>query len=139
MPYTDGLMSPLLSLRSGSSRWATVLLAASMLLFQQIALAAYSCPIVSDSAEHSAMPDCEGMDMSKPDPAAPVLCQQDCQGTHATAPDARGYQGPAVALVPLYVIPPPMPPLPLRRVGHAGAPPSHADPPAIQRFCRLLI
>jgi hypothetical protein len=114
-----------------------------MLLFQQMALAAYSCPLTERSepvpARQAAMVGCEDMGMSAPDPEAPALCHQDCQGDHAAKSDARTPQPAAHIAVPLYTVSTDAFSAPIHRRDHFSVRPSHADPPITQRFCRLLI
>lgn len=113
-----------------------------MLLFQQVALAAYACPLLeTPSASHAAMPDCESMAMDEvatPDPSS-ALCHQDCRAGHAATPELRSPQAPAIVLLPLHQLPSDVLLTAIQVWHHAGVPACHADPPATQRFCRLLI
>lgn len=113
-------------------------LALLALLLQQVAMVAYACPVTEIPAPPQAMmSDCESME--KPDPAAPLLCDQHCQRDHLTAPDLR------VAQVPPLALPPPhfdlaaslLPPAPAQY--YKDVPTCRSDPPAAERFCSLQI
>lgn len=114
-------------------------LALLALLFQQVALAAYRCPMtdVPSPQPQALMAGCEGMEM--PDADAPVLCDQHCQRDHLTTPDLR------LAQVPPLALPPPhfelaaslLPPAPAQN--YEDVPTCRSDPPPAQRFCSLQI
>jgi hypothetical protein len=124
--------------RTRSFRLRFAWLALLALLFQQAALAGYTCPIRETTPEpQMVMAGCEGMEM--PDPAAPVLCDQHCLRAHVTSPDLKAPQVPALALPPLHfdlsaaLLPPAQAQL------YEDVPICRSDPPAAQRFCSLQI
>lgn len=85
--------------RSGwRSRWFSGWLVA-VLLFTQLATAAYACPQLAPAAgdadaEMAAMPDCEGSSAQRMDPDQPQLCKAHCDAgttsvnSQPAAPDA---------------------------------------------------
>lgn len=109
------------------------------LVFQQLALAAYACPIAETPPEPSTavMAECVGMEM--PDPDAPALCHQHCVRDHATSPDLKAPQVPPLALPPLHfalteaLLPP------VQAQYYEDVPTCRSDPPPAQRFCSLQI
>lgn len=108
------------------------------LLFQQVALASYSCPINEAPLEPQVtMAGCEGMEM--PDPQAPALCDQHCLRDHVTSPDLKAPQVPSLALPPLHfaltaaLLPP------VEAQYYEDVPTCRSDPPPAQRFCSLQI
>lgn len=106
------------------------------LLFQQVALAGYACPIET-SPTPVLMAGCE--DMKALDPGAPALCQQHCVRDHIASPDAKLLQVPPLALPPLHfglshsLLPP------VQAQHYANVPVCRTDPPPAQRFCSLQI
>ncbi len=118
-------------------RFAWVVLLA--LLFQQLALAAYACPISETPPEppKAVMAECVGMEM--PDPDAPALCDQHCQRDHVTSPDVKAPQVPPLVLPPLHfalttaLLPP------VEAQYYEDVPTCRSDPPPAQRFCSLQI
>ena len=124
--------------RTRSRRLRFAWLALLALLFQQVALVAYACPVVEvPPVPQVVMADCEGMDM--PDPEAPLLCDQHCQRGHVTAPDLKVPQVPPLALsAPHFDLA--MVLLPQVQAQHyEGVPLYRSDPPPAQRFCSLQI
>jgi hypothetical protein len=116
------------------ARLALVLLLS--LLFQQVAIASYACPIDRMPAESEAgMPDCASM--AETDPQA--LCEKHCNPDDSTTPDPR------VAAAPVVILPPVKFDLarsvPARHGPrtYASVPAALSDPPPIVRFCSLLI
>lgn len=107
------------------------------LLFQQVALTAYACPIEEAPPEpRMIMAGCEGMDM--PDPEAPALCDQHCQRSHVTNPDLKAPQVLPLALPPLHFTwTEALPPAQARH--YEDVPLCQSDPPPAQRFCSLQI
>jgi hypothetical protein len=135
-------MTLLQRLRTCHSRVRVIGFALSMMLFQQMALAAYICPLgeASSPAQMTEieLPACEDMGMSVPDPQAPALCHQDCQGDHAVRAEVHAPQAVAPIVLPLYFVPD------VHLAPQAGPHPANvsatpADPPPSLRFCRLLI
>ena len=113
-------------------------LALLALVFQQLALAAYACPINEAPSEpQRVMADCEGMEM--PDPQAPALCDQHCQRDHIANPDSKTPQVPPLALPPLhFALAAAL--LPTVQAQHyEDIPICRSDPPPAQRFCSLQI
>ncbi|ODT90377.1 MAG: hypothetical protein ABS82_16600 [Rhodanobacter sp. SCN 67-45] len=128
-----------------TTRRRLIWLVTLLMLWQQMALAAYVCPTVPEATAAAAlmipMPGMDGGCAQNPDTPTSPLCQKHCAPDHATQAEA-----PTVA-VPLSVLPampsmlmtPAVVALPsnraLRRAGHLRAPP----PPPILLFCSLLI
>ncbi|MCR6496307.1 hypothetical protein LJB71_08790 [Thermomonas sp. S9] len=108
------------------------------LVFQQLAFAAYACPVADAPPEPQAvMAGCVGMEM--PDPDAPALCDQHCVRDHVTTPDLKAPKVPALALPPMHfalseaLLPP------VRAQLYRDVPICQSDPPPAQRFCSLQI
>lgn len=124
--------------RRARQRLRIALVAMLCLLFQQVALAAYLCPIEQMPAEVSAMAEhCAEMGMPQAEDN-PVLCAKHCNPDRSVAADSAKLSVPALAL--------PSPPHALvlaEPVSHVAvrsdAPPTGADPPPRLRFCSLLI
>jgi hypothetical protein len=120
-------------LRRITAAWVTL----ALLLVQQVALAAYVCPIAAPPAEPAPMmADCEH---EAPDPAAPTLCHEHCLRDHLATPDLKVLKVPPLAFqaVEIALAEAPQP-------GAAGAlyqnvPICQSDPPPTLRFCSLLI
>jgi len=118
---------------------------ATVLLFQQLALAAYACPIFDShpSAEppESAMVDCADMATGTValDPQAPALCSQDCQNSHAVRSQDFAQQASVPIALAGYIVPADHLLNPADKFIFHSIPAAHADPPPTQRFCRLLI
>ena len=125
-------------LRSRRARLRFAWLALLALLFQQVALATYVCPISENSAEPSmAMAGCETMRM--PDQESPALCDQHCQRDRITSPDFKSPQVPPLALPSLQfaLIDTLLPPVQAQH--YEDVPTCRSDPPTTQRFCSLQI
>jgi hypothetical protein len=108
------------------------------MVFLQIAVSAYACPIEAPLPEPMpAMAGCEGM--TAPDPEAPGLCIAHCQEGHIATPDLSPLQVPPSALPPLHfaVIEALLPPT--RAQFYEDVPVCRSDPPPAQRFCSLQI
>lgn len=124
-------------LRTRRQRLRFAWLALLALLFQQVALAAYTCPTAEVPPRPVVMAGCEGMEM--PDPDAPALCDQHCQRNHVTSSDAKTPQVPPQALPPLHfaltaaLLPP------IEAQYYEDVPLCRSDPPPAQRFCSLQI
>lgn len=125
--------------RRRSLRQRLVWLALLALLFQQLALVAYACPLngTQPAPRPMMMAGCEGMQM--PDPASPALCDQHCLRDHATTTDLQSPQVPALALPPmLFALVANL--LPSAQAQHyESIPTCRSDPPPAQRFCSLQI
>lgn len=131
-------MNLLRTLRTRRPRFRLAWLALLALLFQQVALAAYVCPIAeAPEKPQMIMAGCEGMAMSDPD--APALCDQHCQRDHVASPDLKAPQVPPLALPPLHfalteaLLPP------VQAQFYEDVPTCRSDPPPAQRFCSLQI
>ena len=119
-------------------RLQTAFLVIACLLFQQVALAAYFCPMEQMPAETTEMAaHCAEMGMAQQQDN-PVLCEQHCNPDHAVATDTVKLSIPALALPPL--IPEPAQ---TRAVAPHLVPGNtlfaRSDPPPRLRFCTLLI
>ncbi len=124
--------------RTRSLRLRFAWLALLALLFQQVALAAYACPVSETPPEpQMVMAGCEGMEM--PDPQAPALCDQHCLRDHVTSQDLKAPQVPSLTLPPLHfaltsaLLPP------VEAQYYEDVPTCRSDPPPAQRFCSLQI
>jgi hypothetical protein len=124
--------------RIRSRRVRLVWLALLMLLFQQVTLSTYACPIAETRLPtESMMLGCDGMEM--PDPAATALCDQHCFSDYVAGPDLRGPQAPPLAMTPLHfaLAATLLPSVEAR--SYQDVPTSRSDPPPAQRFCSLQI
>lgn len=124
--------------RTRSLRLRFASLALLALLFQQVALAAYACPVSETPPEpQMVMAGCEGMEM--PDPAAPALCDQHCQRDHVNSQDLKAPQVPPLALPSLHfaLIATLLPPVEAQY--YENVPACRSDPPPTQRFCSLQL
>lgn len=108
------------------------------LLFQQLALAAYACPMEQMPPELEAMVEhCAemGMEQARDNPG---LCEKHCNPDHSIAADAAKLSVPPLALAPVT-----MTPVFVQPVSHtalqADVPIARSDPPPRLRFCSLLI
>lgn len=105
------------------------------LLFQQVAIAAYACPLDQMPPPSEAMVECESMKA----PDSPALCEKHCNPDDSTTPDVRVAQVPPVVLPPIRfdfthtLLAPPS------AQHYCNVPPLRADPPPAVRFCSLLI
>ena len=123
------------------TRLRLTLLAVLALLFQQTALAAYTCSHADMPADNTAMvAHCEGMPMAQAE-RSPALCHAHCTHQPVTAPDVHAPTVPPLLMAALL----PAPPLALTALPASHA--SNADnaawrlsgiPPAL-RFRVLLI
>lgn len=124
--------------RTRRQRLRLAWLALLALLFQQAALAAYTCPLAESPPQpHAMMAGCEGMEM--PDPDAPALCDQHCQRDQLTTPDSRAAQVPPLAFPPLHFDLAAALPPPVQAQHYKDVPICQSDPPPAQRFCSLQI
>ena len=124
--------------RRARQRFRIVVVLIFCLLFQQAALAAYSCPLEQMPAGTSAMAEhCAGMGMKQAQDN-PALCQKHCVPDTSVAAD---HVSPAV---PALALPPAAHPLVLvQEISHvtvqAEVRIARSDPPSRLRFCTLLI
>lgn len=138
-------MTLLKSLRTRSTRLRTAWAVVWMLLFQQLALAAYACPAFDSqhaAPQHEpAMADCADMAMGTTalDPQAPALCSQDCQDDHAVRSSSPADLPAAPSALLMYFVPVDEFLIPDDAPRISAVLALHADPPLTQRFCRLLI
>ncbi|WP_266157612.1 hypothetical protein [Dyella silvatica] len=117
------------------------------LLFQQLAMASYICPLPAAPANTALTGDCAAMAAASKAPSASkqihssldARCAEHCSNNTTSTPDAR------VPMVPPLLLPP-VPPTLLGTIAHA---PEHVtlpdlalrppDLPPTLRFCTLLI
>ena len=120
-----------------SHRQRIALVVILCLLFQQLALAAYACPMEQMPAEMSAMAvRCADMGMPR-DEDNPALCAKHCAPDVTTAADEARLSVPAL-LPPLAFAP--VLATPVAHVAvQAETPIGGSDPPPRLRFCSLLI
>ncbi|MGH8077965.1 MAG: hypothetical protein ACREPE_11660 [Lysobacter sp.] len=119
-------------------RLRIALLVILCLLFQQLALAAYACPLEQMPAEMTAMAeDCAEMGMEQVQDN-PALCAKHCAPDLSTAADHAKLAVPALALPPLEFAPVLVTPVSHVAV-QADTPIARSDPPPRLRFCSLLI
>jgi len=124
-------------------------LVALLLLWQQLAMAAYACAMVPQASTamvmqagaHTMHGACRSMDPPDQDSTSQPLCRAHCHPDHAAQPDGRAGSVPPSALATL---PPQWPPLAqaivFRRGAPAWSPRLRAPPPAASLlFCPLLI
>ena len=123
-------------------------LVAFLLLWQQVAMAAYACTVapaasatIAMHAEGRVMHDgCPSMDSMDHDSARQPLCRAHCHPDHAAQPDGRSGSVPPSVLAAL---PPPWPPLAQAfstATTQAGSHRLRAPPPPPSLlFCSLLI
>lgn len=123
---------------SRRSRFRIAVAVLLCLLFQQVAMAAYACPLKQPPATARVMvEDCARMGMEGAmDPTA--LCQKHCAPDHTVIVDH------AVPTVPALALPPPPFALvlsqPASRVApRADVPIARSDPPPRLQYCSLLI
>lgn len=124
--------------RRGCHRPCIALVAILCLLFQQVAMAAYACPLTQMPPDPVVMAeDCAemGMEQAKESPA---LCAKHC------APDLSVAADHVVLSVPVLALPPmAFDPVFAEPVSHvaliADVPIDRSDPPPRLRYCSLLI
>jgi len=120
------------------TRLRIALLALCALLLQQLALAAYACPLPSSVAPMTAMaamPGCAGMPATGAHGAQ--LCAQHCAQQTPAPQDARSPTVPALALPPQPPVLAIAAPAPAPRFGDRATAGLGASPPP--RSCVLLI
>lgn len=119
-------------------RLRIALVAILCLLFQQLALAAYACPVQQRPAETAPMSaHCAGMGMPQAE-VNPALCGKHCAPDVATPADQAKLSVPALALPPL-MFAPILVSCVDRFAACAAIPLERSDPPPRLRFCSLLI
>lgn len=144
VPASDGRRTPRQQSKIGPMhlrdrhRFRIALMVIVCLLFQQVAMAAYACPLERMPADPAAMvADCAGMDMEHAR-QSPVLCAKHCTPDRTVATDHAALSVPALALPPLafgFAFA-----QPVSRVALvAGVPVDRSDPPPRLRYCSLLI
>ena len=124
--------------RRARQRLRIAFVAVLCLLFQQVALASYLCPIEQMPPEMTVMAeDCAEMGMPKAQDN-PSLCAKHCNPDQGVAADSAKLSVPALAIAPLaypLVLAEPVSHVVVQsEVFVAGA-----DPPPRLRFCSLLI
>ncbi len=108
------------------------------LLFQQVAMAAYACPLERMPATTLATAEsCAGMHMQQTQ-ENPALCAENCAPDHRLLADHAAPVVPALALPPTLFAPLPMPALASLAATARGSI-HRSDPPPRLRFCSLLI
>ena len=125
-------------LRRTRQRLRTAALVVICLLFQQVALAAYLCPMEQMPAEATAMAEhCAEMGMAQQQDN-PALCAKHCSPDYGVAADAAKLTVPPLAL-PAVVMMPVQVQLVAGIAIQADVPIARSDPPPRLRFCSLLI
>lgn len=124
--------------RHARQRLRIAFVAALCLLFQQVALASYLCPVEQMPAKVTAMAEhCAENSMPRTQDN-PILCAKHCNPDHSVAADSVKLSVPPLALAPLVhalVLAAPVSHVAVQsEVAMAGA-----DPPLRLRFCSLLI
>lgn len=119
-------------------RLQIAILVITCLLFQQVALAAYFCPLEQMPAEMAAMTEhCAEMGMTQKEDN-PALCQKHCSPDQSVAADSVKLTVPALALPVAFTAS--IQTQPSAHAAHSEALPSGGvDPPPRLRFCSLLI
>ena len=108
------------------------------LLFQQVALAAYACPLEQMPSERTAMTEsCAEMGM-QPEQDNPTLCAKHCAPDRTTVADQVKLSVPASMLPPLAFASVLVTPVTHVTV-QAEIPIARSDPPPRLRYCSLLI
>ena len=131
-------MKAFATLRGHRWRLRFAALALLALLFQQAALAGYTCPdLVRLETTPTVMAGCEGMQM--PDPDAPALCQQHCLRDDVANLDLKVPQVSPQVLPPLHLAVAEALLLPVQAQYYENVPTCRSDPPPAQRFCSLQI
>lgn len=125
-------------LRRTRHRLRTAALVVICLLFQQVALAAYLCPMVEMSAETTAMAGhCAELGMAQQQDN-PALCEKHCSPDYGVATDAAKLTVPPLALPTGLTMP-----VQVQSVTgvaiQTDVPVACSDPPPRLRFCSLLI
>ena len=125
-------------LRRTRQRLRTAALVVICLLFQQVALAAYLCPMEQMPPETMAMAGhCDEMGMAQ-EQDNPALCEKHCSPDYGVAADAAKLTVPPLALPAIVMMP-----VQVQSVSglvlQADVPLARSDPPPRLRFCSLLI
>jgi hypothetical protein len=123
--------------RRARHRVHTMILVIASLLFQQVAVAAYLCPVGQGAAVPAAATPCAEMAMDVATDT-PALCAKHCDPDHYLASD-----GGKLSVPPLALPPPEFAPAPARAASRLAmrtqVPVVRSDPPPRLRFCSLLI
>lgn len=117
------------------------------LLFTQMAVAAYACPVIDGPANviaaavagaemQAAMPGC---DMRDSEIANPNLCLQHCQAGEQAVQTQAHVEVPAFASISTVLVVAPAPPQYSSGITVASVLPEHATPPPLIRFGVLRI
>lgn len=122
----------------GRHRFRIALVVIVCLLFQQVALAAYACPLTQMPSDPAAMAEtCAEMGMKQAQ-ESPALCEKHCAPDQSVAADHVVLNVPTLALLPL-----PFDLIFAEPVSHvtlaADVSLDRSDPPPRLRFCSLLI
>jgi len=113
------------------------------LLFTQLAVAAYGCPVSAPNESkpaamaddiHAAMPECEKHDGSNSN-----LCLQHCQAGSQSVQTTPQLNVPAFALIPVIVMAPVQPVSNLGITVPSALLTRETSPPLLIRFCSFLI
>ena len=119
-------------------RLRVALVVIACLLFQQVALAAYACPMEQMPPQMEAMAEhCAEMGMQQAQDN-PALCAKHCAPDISTAADHAQLSVPPLMLSPLAFAPVLVTPV-TRVAVQAEIPIARSDPPPRLRYCSLLI
>jgi hypothetical protein len=126
-------------MRQRRRRLRIVLVTIFCLLFQQVALAAYLCPIEQMPAQMPAMAEhCAGMGMAQAK-ANPALCDKHCNPDHQLLTDAGKLTVPPLALPASLFAPVLVQAASAASIMPVEVPIARSDPPPRLRYCSLLI
>ena len=118
-------------------RLRVLLLGIVCLLFQQVALAAYLCPMEQVPTPAERTDHCAGMAAQQVQDN-PALCDKHCAPDHSIASDHTSPTVPALALPPLHFAPV-LSQSGSHLVSFAEVPVEPTGPPPRLRYCSLLI
>jgi hypothetical protein len=118
-------------------RLRIAVLVIACLMFQQVALAAYSCARDAAPEPMTRTAACAGMDMGPPAAQAPALCEKHCSPDRAVPTDSAAHNVPALSLPPVYLLVLEQPASQLAPA--VEVPISRSDPPPRLRYCSLQI
>ncbi len=125
--------------RSRRQRLRIALVVIACLLFQQVALAAYSCTLIQPAPAPAAMSGhCAEMGMAAQTPDNPALCAKHCAPDQTTAADHVKLSVPALMLPPLAFAGIRMT-CATSVAAQADVDIARSDPPPRLRYCSLLI
>lgn len=123
--------------RRARHRLQMMILVIACLLFQQVAVAAYLCPVEQRAAVPAVVEPCADMAMDVATDA-PALCAKHCDPDHYLATDAGKLTVPSLAEPPPEFAPA-LAHAASRLAVRADVPVARSDPPVRLRFCSLLI